>query len=261
MTFDRREFLKKMSISIGAASLPGIGFASAFSQNNFAPQQILQIGGNSLVGANTGYSLSSARTYNRMVVTTLTPSDIANQHVAQLNKIGINAMLFGGGWAHKLASTHSDSALMESLPFVNSNFASDKMPESVSNHLIFPSSNRKIGVMGIGFGEQGQRISGTIEKMNQVASRLKNDLGCDEVYCLADDPNPYFQFYTLKDLVSASLNINKFFGSDSLKQQSELHVMQNKHKRQVLVAISNPKAEKQSVVSLQKGRFSDFQLI
>jgi hypothetical protein len=261
MSFDRREFLKKMSISLGAVSLPGIGFASAFSQNNLAYEQILQVGGNSLVSANTGYFLSSTRSMNRMVLTTLTPSDISNESIVQLNKIGINAMLFGGDWVKKLDSSDSDNTPIGSLPFVNSNFSSHEMPESVSSHLIFSSSNRKIGVMGIAFGEKGQSISGTIEKMNQVAFHLKNDLGCDEVYCLTDNPNPYFQFFSLKDLASASLNINQFYGSDSLKQQSELHVMQNQDKHQVLLTIANPKAEKQAVVSVQEGRFSDFQLI
>ncbi len=261
MSFDRREFLKKMSISLGAVSLPGIGFASAFSHNNLAYEQILQVGGNSLESAKTGYLLGSTRAINRLVLTTLTPSDISNKSIVQLNKIGINAMLYGGDWVQKLGSSDSGNTPISSLPFVNSNFSSQEMLKSISSHLIFSSSTIKIGVMGIGFGEKGQSISGTIEKMNQVAFHLKNDLGCDEVYCLADNPNPYFQFFSLKDLASASLNINQFYGSDSLKQQSELHVMQNQDKHQVLLTIANPNAEKQSVVSVREGRFSGFQLI
>ncbi len=261
MSFDRREFLKKMSISLGAVSLPGIGFASAFAQNNLAYEQILQVGGNSLECANKGNFLASTRPINSLVLTTLTPSDISNKSIVQLNKIGINAMLFGGDWVRELGSSDSGNIPIGSLPFVNSNFSSQEMPESVFRHLIFSSSNRKIGVMGIGFGEKGQRISGTIETMNQVAFHLKNDLGCDEVCCLADNPNPYFQFFSLKDLASASLYIDQFFGSDSQKELSQLLVMKNNDAHQVLLTIAHPKAEKQSVVSIQEGRFSGFQLI
>jgi hypothetical protein len=255
MVFDRREFLKKVFISIGAASLPSIGFASGFLTENIEREYVIHIGGEFSGELNSVITEASS---NRMILSTISPFDFSSQGVFNTKENSINAMLFGGDWAKKLNNTDTAATLIENLPFVNSNFTLQQKPNSVSNYLVFTKSKRKIGVMGIGFGENGQTLVHTIDTMNQVALYLKNDLACDEVYCLADNPTPYFKYFSLKDLALASVHINQFFGTDSLKQQRELHVIQNQDKDQVLLTIANSKAEKYSVVSVQEGRFLDF---
>lgn len=245
MVLERRIFLKKIGLSIGIAFCPIVGFGkSNLYGNNNAANQIFHLNPKVL---KDGIRSSFNSLESSLVLVSdnnyLTKSEL-------FEEIRSDAVLFTKKHLNLTESIDED------LPLVNSNFS--QKPDFVSDFLISNKTGKRIGILGIAFGEVVQTISGTIRKINDQAKFLRKVKNCDLVYCLMESPNSNDSVFTLKDLAEKSDEVDQFFASSSEIKGPQLYCLKNRGGRQIFLNIQSETVPKQGIVNLKNGEFSGF---
>lgn len=173
------------------------------------------------------------------------------------NSKEIDALLYSNELKNYIKDLDSNS-ILKNLPFVNSDFQPRESDSFVQEHIILKKSNLKIGVMGFILSDLKTRSFELIEKMNKKAIELKNEFGCDKVYCLTDDFGLETQKLSAIDFAEATEGIDQFFSSTT--KSSRLYVAVNKNKEEVFFSLSNVNEREQGVLTLERKDFRDFEL-
>lgn len=245
MAQKRRIFLKKIGLSLGVAFSPMVGFGKGnlFRIKN-STNQIFHLSPKVL-------RVEFRSSFNNLQSSLILVSD--NNYVTKselFEEVRSDAVLFT-----KKHLNLSDS-INKDLPLVNSNFS--QKPDFVSDFLISNKTGKRIGILGIAFGEVGQTISGTIRKVNDQAKFLKKEKNCELVYCLMENPNSNDSVFTLRDLVEKSDEVDQFFASSSEIKGPQLYCLKNKGGRQIFLNVQSETVPEQGIVNLKNGEFSGF---
>lgn len=246
MAQERRLFLKKIGLTLGVAFSPMVGFGkiNLFKSNSYANQifhlspKVLEKGIRSSLN-----SLESSLVLVSDDKNYLTKSRL-------FEEIRSDAVLFTKKHLNLANSIDKD------LPLVNSNFS--QKPDFVSDFLISNKTGKRVGILGVGFGQIGQTFSETIRKINEQAKFLKNVENCDLVYCLMENPNSDDSVFTLRDLAEKSDEVDQFFASSSEINCPKLYCLKNKGGRQIFLNVQSEKVPEQGIVNLKNGEFSGF---
>jgi hypothetical protein len=257
MIHNRRFFIQKLSLVFGAVVIPDYSIANHFFKVKNNASYVVQIDGKPI----SRYQLNSINHPNfnisRSLKLSTGPINTLSDQIGR-SQLAPDAMLFKGEMLQNLPLDQLEK-LGNAIPMINSNFQlKDEYSDLIKDHLIIESFGKKIGIMGISFGESGQKIPETILTMNQKASYLKGVINCDEVYCLTEDPELIFPFFKLRDLAENSMEITHFFTSCPNIPRSKLMVLANSEKRETLLNIHSLKDPKPSFVAFKNGSFSEY---
>ncbi|EAZ82673.2 hypothetical protein ALPR1_10670 [Algoriphagus machipongonensis] len=238
-------FLKKIGLSLGVAFSPLVGFGKGnLFRIKSSTNQIFHLSPKVLRG-------EFRSSFNNLQSSLILVSD--NNYVTKselFEEIRSDAVLFT-----KKHLNLSDS-INKDLPLVNSNFS--QKPDFVSDFLISNKTGKRIGILGIAFGEVGQTISGTIRKVNDQAKFLRKVKNCELVYCLMENPNSNDSVFTLRDLAEKSDEVDQFFASSSEIKGPQLYCLKNKGGRQIFLNVQSETVPEQGIVNLKNGEFSGF---
>ncbi len=245
MSNTRRSFIQKSTLALGALAIPDIGLSKGFFDEINVAKKILHIGVNPLKsGVNF---LKKDFSSSLLLVTDSTYHDLESEGIIP------DGILFG-----KRQLNSSTYLSIKPVSFVNSNFKNK--PDFVSDFLISKKMGKKVGILGIGFGEEGQEISRTIHLINEKSTFLKDQLNCDKVFVLMDNPKECNALVSYRDLLESSRDVDYFFASCDDSESNSLWGLKNSKGDPTFLSIQATKNESKSLIVLKDGNLLNYEI-
>lgn len=241
----RRIFLQKLGFVFGALAIPDFGWTKP-TVGKFADfTKVKHLGLPILKFSRTWFKKDSSSEF-------LILTDTQYPTIPWSNFRGSvpDVILYGGKNKIELPN---DSI---KLPLVNSNLID--RPELVSDFLILNRSDKKIGVLGIGFGDNSPKISDTIRILNEKSAFLKEEAGCDQVFVLVEDPKSYHLPVSFSELVEGSHHADYFFATCSESKSHKLMVLRNASDKEVFLSIQSRFERKDPFLQFKNNVFSSY---
>ena len=254
---NRRFFLRTTALALGSVYFPSFGYKNPKTPYSNKLEKHFQVGGNTGAPQIFDQKILGIRGQSLVLMTS---SKKAFQDWVRCSNSPVepDILLFGKDWA---IGDRKDIPLH--IPMINSNININQMgfPKNVVSHLVMNRGGRKIGIMGISFGIQGQSIPETIHQTNTWAHFLRNSKSCEEVICLVEDPSSSVPYFGLEDLVENSKGIDQFYSTSTKNIQSLLKVITNSSGEQILLHIHSLNDHEISFLEFDSGRFLDYRSI
>ncbi|MBN3518960.1 hypothetical protein JYB62_03015 [Algoriphagus lutimaris] len=248
MDVRRRKFVQKVSLVFGAVSIPGLSWGMGSKEVVKDTKSIIHVGLKTLKFFKGGDLESNQSLESGLTVLT----HVRNFNFSEFgSKKMLDALLYGGN-AELIANEPESS----DLPWVNSNL--DGNPEFVKDYLITNRIGKKVGILGIDFEKSSRNIDETIRFVNKKADFLKQDLGCEQVYCLLTDPKLKDSNSSWEGVLSKSDQVDVFFATCASAITNNLWVFPNLKGRQTLLSIQSEREENNSEIELKESVINTF---
>ncbi|WP_373398749.1 hypothetical protein V8V91_03365 [Algoriphagus halophilus] len=248
MDVRRRKFVQKISLVVGAFSIPGMSWGIESEKVVKKAKSIIHVGLKTLKFFE-GRDLEPFQTL-KSGFTVLT-------HVRDFNfsefesKETIDALLYGGN-AKMIASDPNSSG----LPWVNSSLK--EKPEYVKDYLITKRLGKRVGILGIDFDQSFNSVDQAMLFVNKKADFLKQNLDCEQVFCLLTDPKLKDSKSSWADVISSSDHVDVFFATCVSSKTNNLWVLPNQQGKQTLLSIQSEKEENNSEIELKESVINSF---
>lgn len=250
MNFYRRKFLKELSL------LSGAYFFTPFDSllaNEANASKLLSVCQWKVCGcdkaSNFSFGYEGKMRGNGLSFLTHLPA----KHDFMAESIRPDAMLLG-----------SDFLDSEEIPQfgkmtvgVNTNYKSAEF-ENVANYKILDVAGVRCGVLGVGFGEAGQKVSDTISQMNKWAGFLKSEKKCALVFCLTECPERFHPGLDLQTLTQSSSDITMFLATQRDKNPSKLYSLSNQKGEGVFLQLEGLEPNELDFMLFERGFFCDY---
>lgn len=241
MDFYRRKFVQKLSFALGAVSIPGLSLGMNSVNSIKKPSSILHVGEISLFKKNKfDFKWDKTLKSGFTVVTNSGNLGFSNINSSDL----FDAVLFTAQ-----SNINHDIFSETMVPWVNSNLEGN--PVYVKEYLITERLGKKVGILGIDFKNSSETVPQLIQLIKSKAGYLKGNMGCDQIYCLIDDPKGIDPNTSLVDLVQESEEVDIFFASSTSSVATNLWALPNLSGRQVLLSVQSGKGENYSQLDLK----------
>ena len=159
--------------------------------------------------------------------------------IEQMNKMGYMATTIG---FNELSMGQEQLAsILPAMDFelVNCNykFSNATLSSRIKSYTTFNFGKIKIGITGVGTSRPapGVQISEPFQAVNDTAKKLKEELQCDFVICLAQFSHN-LKTYNDKNLAKASKHVDLIIGGEAGKVAKNAHVLKNARQYDVLVS-------------------------
>lgn len=244
MTFNRRRFLQKIILASGAVAFQDIALGKSLLSSKGHSNQIFHVG-------------SEAISKNSFLLGPKALSIVTDSSF-NIDPNLPDAVLFDSTYMNQYRS--GIDLTKKTTRFVNSNFEGGK-PENVSEYLITEKTGIKIGILGVGLLGTSTTLSKTIALLNSKASFLKDDLNCDQVYCLVETLNSENSIFTISELVENSEFIDHFYTSNAEKKKHQLRALPNVVGKQIFLSYQSLSDTDHALIELKNGNLSSYRIV
>lgn len=226
MRIKRRLFLEKLGLSLGVLAIPNFGWSTSFLKEIPVASSIIHLGS----GASQFDKVAEKAEQFPSPVTFITKAS----NIDLSSNLKIDAALYG-------TKLNGEINVLKNrgISWVNSFI--EPRPPFVHEFLITERLGGKIGVLGLDFEGQNESVLALIEKLNGMAFLLKNNLGCEQVFCLVNAPKDYLNDSHFEVFVGKTEGVDLFFMESESYSSNNLLVFPDKNKKQIMLSINTEK--------------------
>lgn len=244
----RRLFLEKVSLVAGAISIPNFTMGDVLFGNSQRTNIIFHSGGKTFFD---NVSLSSKNGLGSTFNLLSGLADLEDSAFDNLSVGGLDAVLF-----EKQAEDKIIGNKKENLPWVNSNL--ENKPSFIKDFLISKRLGKTTGILGIDFYADGTNVDALVKNINEKAANLKNNLNCDQIFCLINDPKANNENISFADIVQESDAIDIFFASCKISSSNRLMALKNKEGRQILLSLKSYKVSRNPEIEMGNSQIKSY---
>lgn len=250
MNFYRRKFFRELSLLSGAYFFTPFDSLLANEANASKLLSVCQwkVGGHDKA-SNSGLGYESKMSGKGLSFLTHVPA----KHDFMAESIRPDAMLLGSDFLAGEEIATFDKVTVG----VNTNYKSAAF-ENVPKFKILEVAGVRCGVLGVGFGEPGQRVSDTISQMNEWAGFLKSKKKCEVVFCLTECPKRFHPGLDLQTLVQSSADVTMFLATQRDDKPSKLYSLSNENGEGVFLQLEGLEPNELDFMLFERGFFCDY---
>lgn len=247
MTFKRRTFLQKMILATGFLATQDFALGKSIINYKNHTNKIFHVGSETLIK-------------NKFLIDKIVrkPLLIVSDSTIKFDLSLPDVVLFDSNLLKQYQSKIDLGSIQ--ARFVNSNLGVDR-PDFVPEYLVTERTGKKIGILGISRVKNSQTLHETNQLINKKAIFLKEELKCDQVYCLVESLNSDNPIFSINELVENSEHIDHFYTSGTEKKKHQLRVLPNRIGRKIYWSYQSLLDTDQAWIELTDGNVTSYKIV